>query len=394
MIAGALVLAGAGVAWAGARSEAASAEPARGKLPENRDTRRDFGLDLFRASAILLVLFYHSLHSTPETPAWAAELFRFGWIGVDLFFVLSGFLIGSQAFAEPKGQPISRMLLKFWTKRWTRTLPLYFVVLFFYAVLKPRLFGVPFYGGFDWRFLVFLQNSTGRIADFGQSWSICIEEQFYLVFPLLVFVVGVRGKWIWLVPLVLSVAIRYWKWRELGLPMSVAPSLETDFANEHFRFPTLQHLDGISLGVFLATTRDLWMSWSAPARAGLGILGAAGLVLSCAWLGAEMGGVGTVFYFTALALCFSAILIGVQGARRWPGLAGVAIERVALWSYGAYLWNNAFMRLIERQAPPWPWFLTTAAFMAASLALAWLSYITIEKWGLRLRDVINRRVNI
>ena len=106
-------------------------------------------------------------------------------------------------------------------KRWTRTLPLYFLVLGTYAFLKPWLFGAPFVGG-GWHYALFLQNYR-PLQDFVQSWSLCVEEHFYLVLPLLAF--GLRGRkwpaWVWLVPAGASVVGRVLVSRTLPADMPV-----------------------------------------------------------------------------------------------------------------------------------------------------------------------------
>src|SRR6478609_9066311 len=108
------------------------------------ESTREHGLDLLRAAAILMVVSFHAVDLSGAS-ATIHRVFAYGWMGVDLFFVLSGFLIGRQAF-RPRVETPARFLESFWTKRWLRTLPLYYVVLFTCAVIKPALFHVPFKG--------------------------------------------------------------------------------------------------------------------------------------------------------------------------------------------------------------------------------------------------------
>lgn len=107
---------------------------------------REVGLDVLRAMAITAVLAFHSLDCVPCTPSAAAKFFRHGWLGVDLFFVLSGFLISRQVFRERAHRDVGAALKVFWTRRWFRTLPLYFLILFVNSVVKPALFHAPFRG--------------------------------------------------------------------------------------------------------------------------------------------------------------------------------------------------------------------------------------------------------
>lgn len=85
-----------------------------------------YGLDFLRALAIIMVLFFHTLVLFPH-PDWLAYVAKFGWIGVDLFFALSGFLIASQLFAKiSEDKKISFM--DFFIKRFFRIVPAYLVV--------------------------------------------------------------------------------------------------------------------------------------------------------------------------------------------------------------------------------------------------------------------------
>jgi peptidoglycan/LPS O-acetylase OafA/YrhL len=85
-------------------------------------------LDLLRSLAIISVLLVHTLVFFNNSESVFYTIFSFGWIGVDLFFLLSGFLIGNQAFKTSDSTP--NPILTFIVKRLFRTLPLYYVVLF------------------------------------------------------------------------------------------------------------------------------------------------------------------------------------------------------------------------------------------------------------------------
>jgi peptidoglycan/LPS O-acetylase OafA/YrhL len=137
------------------------------------DKNRLDGLDTLRAIAIIIVLMYHyKVVVSPE------NLFGFmstlGWTGVDLFFVLSGYLIGNQVLsAFAKGQDFSLKL--FYIRRFLRTLPNYYFVLALYFLFPVALGGTataPL-----WSFLTFSQNlGLGQGETFTHSWSLCIEE--------------------------------------------------------------------------------------------------------------------------------------------------------------------------------------------------------------------------
>lgn len=156
-------------------------------LAENHITNRIFGLDILRAIAILLVVFGHGGFLLNDT-----RLNGFPYIkmidGVDLFFVLSGFLIGRILLIEINSENKFGMkaLTHFWKRRWFRTLPNYYLILFvnffivYYSIIKEDIHQ------FNWKFLFFLQNfSTPFSGFFWESWSLTIEEWFYISSPIL-----------------------------------------------------------------------------------------------------------------------------------------------------------------------------------------------------------------
>src|SRR5258707_15878989 len=124
---------------------------------ETRVVERVAGLDSLRALAILLVVVAHY----PKTNSGLfTRALNFGWTGVDLFFVLSGYLIASQLFKTlADGENVS--LARFYARRFLRTLPNYYFVLGVYFFLAP----IP-----GWRYLVFAQD-FGVPPPFHPSWS-------------------------------------------------------------------------------------------------------------------------------------------------------------------------------------------------------------------------------
>jgi len=149
---------------------------------------RQPGLDLLRALAIIVVVIYHAGSFGFALPD---RIHRFGWIGVDLFFVLSGYLIGGQLLAPlARGGRIN--FGRFFLRRALRILPAYLVVLAIYFCL-PSLREFPEISPL-WKFLVSVQNINLRQGTaFSHAWSLAIEDQFYLALPL-VLLLSSRGK--------------------------------------------------------------------------------------------------------------------------------------------------------------------------------------------------------
>jgi peptidoglycan/LPS O-acetylase OafA/YrhL len=140
------------------------------------------GLDHLRAFAIIIVFLFH-YQSNFAYPAWFPKLFLFGRTGVDLFFVLSGFLIASQLIERIK-QHGGFSLKEFYIKRFFRIIPVYLVVVAIY-------FCFPFFREKEglpplWKFLTFTQNLGIDLKNggaFSHAWSLCVEEHFYVFFP-------------------------------------------------------------------------------------------------------------------------------------------------------------------------------------------------------------------
>ncbi|HLM82161.1 MAG TPA: acyltransferase [Terriglobales bacterium] len=152
----------------------------RRKMPE---------LDTLRGVAILAVVFYHGFSQCDTTglPGIVRAVFaatRLGWLGVNLFFVLSGFLI-TGILLDSKGTP--RYYKSFYVRRALRILPAYLLLLLL-LLLLPRIGIVD--GRISWSFvglsLIYLSNVTnffGVAMQYGPLWSLAVEEQFYLLWP-------------------------------------------------------------------------------------------------------------------------------------------------------------------------------------------------------------------
>lgn len=152
-------------------------------------------LDGLRGLAILVVMCFHSLILRPDMGTDAnlyLKLMHAGWMGVDLFFVLSGFLI-TGILHDSKGT--ERYFVTFYARRALRIFPLYYLFLIFALLIVPQTFGVtePFQSKQIYIWL-YIQNLAGWWEPgfappyhLSHLWSLAIEEQFYMVWPLVVF---------------------------------------------------------------------------------------------------------------------------------------------------------------------------------------------------------------
>jgi peptidoglycan/LPS O-acetylase OafA/YrhL len=230
--------------------------PAKSVIDPRLATRnRQPGLDLLRAIAIVLVVVYHAGLFGFALPY---DVQRFGWVGVDLFFVLSGYLIAGQllsALARGKSPNVRR----FYWRRALRILPAFLVIVAICVFLPswreyPNMPPV-------WKFLTFTQNLGLRGGTtFSHAWSLCIESQFYLLLPflLLALVRWRRGHWV--VPcavMLCGIVIR-------GLIAHAnINSPEPSFAvwQKFIYYPTYTRLDPLTMGVCLAATECFRPKW-------------------------------------------------------------------------------------------------------------------------------------
>ncbi len=198
-----------------ARSAPAQAAPSPAgatPIPRNRS------LDILRAIAVIVVVNCHIATSfgtyagMPQHSGGWLHVLQLGGHGVDLFFVLSGWLLGSilaQEYLDKNSINVKRFLLR----RWLRTLPAYYAVL---AMLLSQQ--VVSGNGIRWEYFIFLQNYLDDIPFFSVSWSLCVEEHFYLIIgPLLLFVLKSRWRFVaaFTTLLVLPVVVRHLGWGTL-----------------------------------------------------------------------------------------------------------------------------------------------------------------------------------
>lgn len=212
------------------------------------------GLDTLRALAILMVMPYHLTSWLPETLHVAAH---FGWIGVDLFFVLSGYLIAGQLLRHARGSERPD-LWQFYRRRAWRILPVYFVVLLLY-VCWPGWREAP---GMQpaWQFALFVENLVidySRNQAFSHAWSLCVEEHFYLCLPLIMLWLLHRPRaWkVWTVlalTFVMGLALRLYVFEHVLRPLGPDDDRFSTSLIEHLYYPTWVRLDGLLAGVSLA----------------------------------------------------------------------------------------------------------------------------------------------
>ncbi|MHB8543115.1 MAG: acyltransferase family protein [Leptospirales bacterium] len=212
---------------------------------------RVVGLDVARSLAIILVLIAHFSLFFKNLINVSPVLYGAGYFGVELFFALSGFLIGGIALRTIFYSLTYKSLFVFWVRRWFRTLPAYYLVLVILVWnyhLPPHLW-LPH--------IVFLQDFTiiPRDTFFGVSWSLAVEEWFYLLFPVTIFILG-KYKYIDISPRKLIAM-----WGVGIIACLVFRCIEVMIFNTpwmEIRKSVFQRLDALLVGVLLATIKYYW----------------------------------------------------------------------------------------------------------------------------------------
>lgn len=360
-------------------------------MNDNKAAIRLPGLDTLRAAAIILVLAYHYMVvvSGRNTFGFFTDI---GWAGVDLFFVLSGYLIGNQILSPiALGQDFS--LKAFYIKRMLRTLPNYYFILAIYFIFPSQL------GGEEtasiWRFLTFTQNFGLRPGQtFTHSWSLCIEEQFYLILPAIVLMVAsFKGskKLGWIIigtAVVAGMTVRGMAWFGNGK----AAITGYDYY-EHIYYSSFARFDELLPGVAIAMLKNFHAEYySKLLRRGnlLLVTGLAAtgtmLYLFSNFLGTP--GYGFGFYMTTLgypllATSFAILTLSALSPTsllhriRVPGAASLA-----LWSYAIYLAHKPIFKLsiapLTKMGIDTHSILGIGIIMIASLWGGWLLFRLIE----------------
>ena len=164
----------------------------KNKIQEFLDIQDDriIGLDILRSLSVIIIIWWHGILIIPDSLR-STYVFSFPVFidGVSIFFVLSGFLIGTILLKTLFQTTFSLTDMRhFWIRRWFRTLPLYYLMLCILFLLQYTLAGNP--GNFNWKFLFFGQNLTvAHPIAFQEAWSLSVEEWFYLLLPVIVYLI-------------------------------------------------------------------------------------------------------------------------------------------------------------------------------------------------------------
>jgi peptidoglycan/LPS O-acetylase OafA/YrhL len=389
-------------------------------------------LDVLRGVAILLVVGIHTSFRLPDD-AWGHRFFlawrQIGWVGVDLFFVLSGFLIGGLLFAEHRNTGRIRYG-RFFLRRTFKIWPTYLV--FLAATFAYDLWDVPdrseamlsrlgHSASAIWPYIIHIQNyyESPLMEKIGHAWSLAVEEHFYLLLPVLLFALerwSTRRKihnmtlarspfrslpWIGLGMAALCLGLRFNSWR-------LIPTF--DFRHH---WPTHLRMDSLFAGVTLAYATHFARPWIESLRSWRqAILTVSfGCFVPFIWLSTESSWTWTVGYTVLSVGSIGFVLVAWFAstaastnlpttaplrsiARRCKNAIAIVLAAIGTRSYSIYLFHMPFsipiVTKLQTHIGLWDssfhYALIVAVYIAVAVAAGSFMYALVEAPSLALRD--------
>jgi peptidoglycan/LPS O-acetylase OafA/YrhL len=369
-------------------------------LPASAATGRHIpALDGIRALAILLVI-PHNVDTLsapfPKLLLPVAILLHAGWIGVQLFFVLSGFLITGNLLDSRRAD---NYFSAFFGRRALRILPLYFATLFAAFVITPLFVTLPdamrateSHQIWLWTFLSnWTEPYDGGVYGFGHFWSLAVEEQFYLLWPLIVLRCGPRALlWVCAASVALALAVR------VAFVVAHLP-------HETLYMFTICRMDALTLGAAAAALiripevfeRLKHLTTRVAIGAGLALLATAGVTRAFAMYDVSTQTVGYTVLSLAFALVILLTVLPTTGVLRtgMNVLSWKPLRLIGRYSYGMYVlhlplhvfFGAAVLRQFTSHPDPLQSLTYTTGLTLASFLLAAASYELFEVRFLRMK---------
>ncbi len=345
-------------------------------------------LDGLRGIAILLVVVYHNFGFI--------NVFFFGWLGVDLFFVLSGFLI-TDILLKTVGK--KGYLKNFYIRRMLRIFPLYYLCLILFLIVLPKTnlqFNVQYYVDHQVWIWTYLQNwiytfqNPGQTNTLNHLWSLAVEEQFYLLWPLAVLVIR-NPKYLLLFISLILVAVlglRLWAWMHQVADLA------------YFNLFTFTRIDGICIGCMIALLQRVNPNFLKRYTTGI--------VFFFAFM-------NFAFFFVNRRYQFAFPYLALAGYTTFAMMFGLLVNEAVTnktklvnflfnipllkffgkISYGFYIFHWPVYILLSPYLFPWVskfvsgsllQFTVSVLATLAAVGISWLSYQYFEKYFLKLKD--------
>lgn len=363
--------------------------------------QRIFGLDVMRAAAILFVVFSHALWIFPEATGVLVDLLRLmGVMGVEIFFVLSGFLIGRILFRIfTKDSFKTKDLNYFLIRRWFRTLPNYYLALLINICIV-------FYFGRErpdslWSYFFFLQNAVdGMDLFFTESWSLPVEEFAYIICPFLFylallfrFTISKEMLFLWITLFIIGFFIS-----TKVIYNHNAPIGDMTYWNINLKAVVLYRIDAIYYGVLAAyislTKPKVWNLKSKQ----LLLLGFILFITLHYIIGVKQLTIEkypflwNVFYLPFCSICIALSLPFLSKWKTSPNILLKPITLISLISYGMYLLHYSIILQLMRYFKPIEnlqfddKIIFVAVYLILTLVLSYVLYRVYEKPIMDIRD--------
>ncbi len=363
-------------------------------------------LDGLRAVAVLLVMLFHF-----RIYDFGSAGIGVGWIGVQLFFVLSGYLI-TQILLEEKKKSLGFYLKKFYWRRALRIFPLYFGYLFaisavFFITDKPYFLGdkLPFLYSYTFNF-------TRLFPDWKHSplythlWSLSVEEQFYLFWPFFIYFLSRRNLKIGVITILLFIPVfRYF----LGQYLVYSSQLTPEAIGEAIYWFTFSHIDAFAIGGAIPIF-DMKHTVKKPTLLLIssflililfGLFNALSIIpqdvhFEISSLGFPIGGMQNmqhVWSYSLLNISFAALILWLLKHQNQKNiLTNPLLVSIGKVSYGMYLFHWIILSVFSKAVERLPWtvnsLLLFIVFFLIVYGVSWCSYQLYEKRFLRLKDRI------
>jgi peptidoglycan/LPS O-acetylase OafA/YrhL len=354
---------------------------------ENLIAKRNFGLDLIRSIAILLVLVAHLGIEKQHTAG-----LELGGIGVEIFFVLSGFLIG-QIIVKTFSKSVSMdSILQFWIRRWFRTLPLYYLVITLKFVFVDHSLGpkiIVYY--------LFLQNNLVGIDFMRVTWSLVIEEWFYLTLPVFLLIFFYKRELSavsftrYITGFIITVILA-----RLAFVLMTGRPYEALIGNFPFR------LDSLMCGVLIAHLKLNYKHlYDRIATVRVFIITALLYAALLYWFGQtnlKPDGLNSgiwfrLFWFTVNSMFIALLIPFVESkVRTRSGFFTIIISCISIFSYAAYLIHmEVYGRVMKGEIFSSQWFLYSLLCIGLTLIISAFIYGAFEKPMTDLRDKFRKK---
>ena len=353
-------------------------------MSEKLSSKRIVNLDLIRAMAICAVVIFHTVQMVGKDGFVSLSKFtQVGHYGVDLFFVLSGFLIGQlywNELIENGHVDIKRFILR----RILRTYPPYLIalVLSFIPVWINR------HQSFDFGYLLFFQNYYDRIPFFLISWSLCIEEHFYIVLPfILYFVQKFKPQQVLLTLLALAI---------VPLVLRLLVNFNSNFSFGYYLTATHFRFEGLVLGVAASHIFTYFPSVAhLLSQRTFNFIIIASTISTIPIVSSLPE--SFIYYFgsSIIALIFSLLVISLSRSNPIRLAENPLVKIVATSSYSIYLTHALVIHIVllvtnKLQVNS---LITWLMMIGMIFVVGYLFYVLVEKSSLRWRDKLVPKIH-